>query len=153
MARAERGVVGVSQQHVLLAQRKSSGCGGVSSGLDEDLRGAASRAYVVEVSRLLDVAGVVEARATLEGSGAARIGARGLVGGVGRDGKAAASTLPVDEVVAPEVSPPTRRPLPGPVGTVLMEHVVGIAQLAEAVGVVEPAGGRHEVKAHSPGIV
>ena len=91
---------------------------------------------VVVITGVLDVAGVVEVhRAALDqgGAGVDTVAVEGLVR-VEHDGL----TLPVHQVAAGDVAPVLNTA--GHIkGAVLVEHVVGIADLAQAVGVVEPA--------------
>ena len=149
MAGAVRGVIGVAQDDALGPERHAV------VALDEDLRGTPAGADVVEVTGLLDVAGVVEAqgvpavgRGAGHHHGAAGVGAGGLVGGVRLDDHAV--VLPGHEVPAGEMPPAAGCVRRGPCGAVLMEHMVGAPQLAQAVGVVEPARGGHEMESHLP---
>ncbi len=152
VAAAVVGVVAVAKEDLLGAHVKAVGR------LDQDLVGLATLVDEVVVARLFDVAGVVKAQqiAAVRGraghhQGATRVRAVCVVGAVLGDRHAV--VLPVDQVAAGVVAPAARRVGLGPSGAPLVEHVVEAAKVAQAVGVVQPAcGGRHQVKAHSPGI-
>ena len=152
VAAAVVGIVAVAEKDLLGPHVKAIGR------LDQDLVGLATLVDKVVVARLLDVAGVVKAQqvAAVRGrtghhQGAARVRAVCVVGAV--LGNRRAVVLPVDQVTAGVVAPDARRVGLRPGGAPLVEHVVEAAKVAQAVGVVQPAGGgRHQVKAHSPGV-
>ena len=98
---------------------------------------------VVVVAGQLDVAGVEQPEHPVLVQGRAGISAVAVEGLVGVEGHGLA--LPVEQVGAGDVSP-VLDPAGGVKGAVLVEHVVGVAHLAQAVGVVEPAHRRLDVQ-------
>ena len=91
----------------------------------------------------LDVAGVEDVHHPELHESAAGVHAGDVEGLVGIEGRALVG--PVHEVVAQGVAPHLDAAL-GIEGRVLEVGVIGVAQLAEAIGVIEPSDGRHEVE-------
>ena len=106
----------------------------------------APRGDVVVVARVLDVAGVVQIQCVVlhqRGAGIDAVDVPRLVGAHGDR-----LLRPVQQIGAAPVSPELDAAV-GVKRAVLIEHMVAAAVPAQAVRVVHPAGGRHEMKAQA----
>ena len=105
---------------------------------------------IIVVSAVLDIPGVIEIQAVLLAEGRAGIRAVDVIGLVAVQHDRA--PLP-GEQIAGFIVPPELHAAASVEGRVLIEHMVLIPKTAQAVGVVEPAGGRRQMKAGPPGAV
>ena len=144
-------VIGVVVRIVLVLQDRLLGAKvrAVSTGNVHGVGLAAAVDVVIALGVLeLDIAGVEDVHGAVLHVGAAGVHAAHVKGLVGV--QRGAVVVPAHHVVAGGVAPHLDATL-GVERRVLEVSVIGVAQLAEAVGVVEPAHGRGQVKRLSVG--
>ena len=105
---------------------------------------------IIVVSAVFDISCVIQIQAVLPAEGRAGIRAVDVIGLVAVQHDRA--PLPGEQIAGFAV-PPKLHAAVGIEGRVLIEDMILVPKTAQAVGVVEPAGGRRQMKAGPPGAV